>query len=90
MTPDDLNDTLDAMAEAANGDPDRMPGLITVQTDAWINRLGAVRAKAASLQDGLRHRDIRIEIASTNATAVLSRAEAGDRGEPHRDLSPRA
>jgi len=33
MTPDQLNDALDAMAAAAGDDPDLAPGLITVETD---------------------------------------------------------
>ena len=90
MTPTELDDTLDAMQQAAGGDADRMPGLITVQTDDWIDRLSAVGAKCARLDDGLRYRDIVIHIGSKQETKVLTRAEAGERGAPYRDLTPRA
>lgn len=90
MTPSELDDRLDAMADTAAGDPDRAPGLITVQTDQWINVLGGIGAKAAMLADGLRYRGIKVEIAKANATAMLTRAEAGDRGAPYRDLLPKA
>ena len=91
MTPADLDDALDAMelSARASGNLGLAPGLITVQSDHWINVLGAIRAKAATLADGLRHREIKIEIANENVNAVLTRADAGDRGAPYRDLSSR-
>lgn len=92
MTPAELDDALDAMELAArgSGDLNLAPGLITVRADHWINVLGVIGAKAATLADGLRYREIKVEIASTSATAVITRNEAGDRGEPYRALSPRA
>ena len=78
------------MALEAADNADLMPGLITVQADHWINVLGVIGAKAATLADGLRYRNIKIEIAFANATAVLTRAEAGDRGAPYREVSARA
>lgn len=89
MTPDVLNQTLDAMQQAAAGTPELMPGLITVQTSDWIERTSGVRATCKALHDGLRHRDIRIDIGAGQKTAVLTRAEAGVRGEPYRDLGAR-
>ena len=89
MTPDDLNDALDAMAAAAGDDPSNQPGLITAQADHWINVLGVIGATAATLADGLRYRNIKIEIASAKTTAVLTRTDAGERGEPYRDLTDR-
>jgi hypothetical protein len=89
MTPEALNDRLDAMQAAAERDEDK-PGLITVQTDDWIRVVSAVRATCRALSDGLRHRDIVIHIATDNETAVLTRAQAGARGEPYRELGPRA
>ena len=89
MTPDELNDRLDAMALEAEDNADLMLGLITVQADHWINVLGVVGAKAATLADGLRYRNIKIEIALANTTSVLTRTEAGERGEPYRDLTAR-
>lgn len=86
MTPTELDDALDALQQAAGGDANRLPGLIGVQTDA---RTSAVGAKCARLDDGLRHRDIQIHIGAQQKTTVLTRAEAGDRGAPYRDLTPR-
>ena len=79
MTPDLLNDALDA---------NLLPGPITVETDHWVNVLSAVRAKCTALHDGLRHRDIVIHVGSKQETKVLTRAEAGERGAPYRDLLP--
>ena len=90
MTPDQLNESLDAMATEAAGKPDQMPGLITVQADHWINVLGGIGTKAATLADGLRYREIKVVIAAAFQTDVLTRAEAGERGEPYRELSARA
>ncbi|WP_312814488.1 hypothetical protein [Brevundimonas sp.] len=87
MTTDDLNAALDAMQTAANGDTDKMPGLITIDTTHWIDVLSAIKATIARLDDGLRHRDIRVAIGSTEETKILTRAEAGDRGAPYRDLT---
>lgn len=87
MTPRDLDDQLDAMQKAAESNPDLMPGLITVQTTSWIDSVSAVKATCSALHDGLRHRNIQIHISSTQGTKVLTRAEAGDRGAPYRELS---
>jgi len=75
------------MAAAAGDTPDLAPGLIAVKTDHWIQVLSAVRAGSA-LHDGSRHREIVIHVGSQQETKVLTRAEAGDRGEPYRDLLP--
>lgn len=88
MTPDQLNDALNAMAAAAGDDPNLLPGLITVESGHWLNVLSAVRATCAALHDGLRHRDIVIHVGSQQETKVLTRAEAGERGEPYRDVTP--
>jgi len=82
MTPDQLNDALDAMAAAAGDDPELLPGLITVESGHWVNVLSAVRANCTALHEGLRHRDIVIHVGSQQEPKVLTRAEAGDRGEP--------
>lgn len=88
MTVDEINDTLDAMAaKAAGGDPEQMPGLITFHTDVWVPMPRFASAK--NMEDGMRYRDVRIHVGSQQKTAVLTRAEAGDRGEPYRDLMPR-
>lgn len=90
MTPDQLNDALDAMATEADGDPDKMPGLITVRTDDWVGSLCEFRATCKALSDGMRHRDVVIHVASNLRTAVLTRVEAEERGAPFRDLMPRS
>lgn len=89
MTPDQLNDALDAMSAAAGDDPNLMPGLITVESGHWVHVLSAVRATCAALHDGLRHRNIVIHVGSQQETKVLTRTEAGERGAPYRDLGPR-
>lgn len=90
MTPTELDDALDAMAKAAGDDAGKLPGLITVETDHWVHVLSAVRATCSALHDGLRHRDIVIHVGATQETKILSRAEAGERGEPYRNLTPAA
>ena len=85
MTHDELDRTLDRMFSAA-ASPDDQPGVVTVQTDEWLGVLSTVRATCASLQDGLRYREIQVEVSSQFETRVLSRAEAGGRGEPYREL----
>jgi len=90
MTPTELDDALDAMAKAAGDDAGKLPGLITVETDHWVQVLSRVRATCSALHDGLRHRGIVIHVGSAQETKVLTRAEAGERGAPYRDLTPRA
>jgi len=90
MTADQLNEALDGLAAAAGGNPDLMPGLITVESGHWVHVLSAVRATCAALHDGLRHREIVIHIGSQQETKVLTRTEAGERGAPYCDLAPRA
>ena len=85
MTRDDLDQTLDRMAAEATA-PEGQPGLVTVQTDNWLGSLSGVKVKCASLQDGMRYREIQLQVSSQFETRVLSRAEAGGRGEPYREL----
>lgn len=89
MTPAELDDALDAMQATAAGNPDQMPGLITVQTDDWIRSLSAIGAKCARLDDGLRYRDVVIHIGAHQRSKVLTRAEAGGLGSPYRDVMSR-
>ncbi len=86
MTPDELNAALDAMQSAAGGDDGRKPGLITIPTDAWIESFYAVAVKPKTIVDGIRIRDIKVAVCASNEAKVLTRAEAGERGEPYRDL----
>lgn len=90
MTPDDLNDTLDAMLAAAAGDADKAPGLIEIQTDDWISSLSAMQTgRPQTIVDGVRIREIKVAIGAASETRVLTRAEAGERGEPYRTLASR-
>lgn len=90
MTCDELDETLDRMCEAASakGDGEMSPGLITVESTHWVGHIAEVGATCASLHDGLRYRQIKIHVSSGLETRVLSRAEAGDRGAPYRELEP--
>jgi hypothetical protein len=88
MRPDELNDTLDAMQAAAGGDADKAPGLIEAQTDNWINSLSTMpTGRPQTIVDGVRIRDIKVAIGASSETRVLTCAEAGERGEPYRDLA---
>lgn len=84
MTPDELHAALDAMNAAAD-DADK-PGLIEVQTDHWIGGLDALQtARPKTLVDGIRIRDIKVAVGAGVATRILTRAQAGERGEPFRE-----
>lgn len=89
MTPNELDAALDAMAAAAGDNSDLVPGLVTVESGHWVHVLSPIGATCASLDDGLRYRGIQIHIGSAQETKVLTRAEAGERGAPYRDLKPR-
>jgi hypothetical protein len=88
MTPDQLTTALDAMAAAAGDDPNRLPGLIEINSAEWCETLYSIEHTAKSLDEGIRHRGIKVAISSEFDTRVLTRTEAGDRGEPYRDLLP--
>lgn len=90
MTPDQLNNTLGAMSTAAVDNPDLLPGLIEVSSTEWCETLYQIEHTGKSLDEGVRHREIMVAISSAFETKVLTRAEAGDRGAPYRDLAPRA
>ncbi len=90
MIPDDLHAQFDAMRAAAAAEDSRKPGLITIQTVEWIERFYAEDAKPKTIADGIRIRDIKVSISAHATTAVFMRGEAGERGEPYRDLQPRA
>jgi len=88
MTSQDLADALDAMNAAAAGTPDLMPGLIEIGSTEWCEHLYQIERTAKSLDEGIRHRGVKVAISSTFQTRVLTRVDAGDRGEPYRDLDP--
>lgn len=90
MTPDQRAEALEAMAVAAGPNPDLMPGLITVKDIEWVPTFYVLKEECRTLDDGVRHRDIKVAISSTLETRVLTRAEAGERGQPYRDLAPRS
>lgn len=88
MTRDELDRLLDVMENPA-GDTGGKPGLITVESGLWVSGLAhAIRPTCDSLTDGLRYRNVKVQVSSTLINAVLTRADAGDAGEPYRDLSP--
>lgn len=90
MTLDELNDKLDAMAEAAASDPQQAPGLIRINSDLRVKDLTDVRAPCSAIDEGMRHRDVVLQVSSGAKTEVLTRLEAGDRGRPYRDMTARA
>lgn len=88
MTPDQLTTALDAMVASAGDAPDLLPGLIEVNSDEWCETLYAIEKTTRSLDEGIRHREIKVVVSSAYKTRVLTRAEAGERGAPYRDLAP--
>ena len=74
MTRDELDETLDRMqaSSRARGDTESSPGLITVESSHWVGHIAEVRARCASLQDGLRYRDIKIHVSSTGANLIAT------------------
>ncbi len=87
MTLDQLNDTLDAMAAAAGEDPNLLPGLIEVNSTEWCETLYNIEHTAKSLDEGIRHRGIKVAISSAFETRLMTRAEAGERGAPYMEMS---
>lgn len=75
MTPDQLTAALDAMQQAAGGDAERVPGLITVNSAAWCDSVYAIERITKTLDEGIRQ------------SLVLTRGEAGDRGAPYQELT---
>ncbi|MGR6534103.1 hypothetical protein [Brevundimonas sp. RM1] len=76
------------MAAAAGDDPNSLPGLIEINSAEWCETLYQIEHTAKSLDEGVRHRGIKVAISSAFDTRVLTRAEAGERGEPYRDILP--
>lgn len=87
MTPDQLTAALDAMQQAAGGDAERVPGLITVNSAAWCDSVYAIERITKTLDEGIRHRGIKVVISSLFESLVLTRGEAGDRGAPYQELT---
>ena len=63
--------------EAAGPNQDLMPGLITVKDVEWVPTFYVLKEECRTLDDGVRHRNIKIAISSTLETRVLTRADAG-------------
>lgn len=89
MTPDELTAAVDAMAAAAGDNPDLLPGLIEANSTDWCETLYQIERTAKTLDKGIRHRGVKVVVSSLFETKVLTRAEAGDRGSPYRDLTSR-
>lgn len=90
MTLEQLSDTLDRLQQAAGEDADRLPGLIEVNSDVWCQSLYAIERITKTLDEGIRHREIKVMVSSLFDTRVLTRAEASERGAPYRDLAARS
>ncbi len=86
MTPDQLTTALDAMAAAAGDDQNILPGLIEINSTEWCETLYQIERTAKSLDEGVRHRGIKVAISSAFGTRILTRAEAGERGTPYREI----
>lgn len=89
MTPDELTAAVDAMAAAAGDNPDLLPGLIEVNSADWCDTLYQIERTAKTLDEGIRHRGVKVVVSSLFETKVLTRAEAGERGAPYRNLLPK-
>lgn len=87
MTADELTAAIDAMIAAAGNDTDQWPGLITVNSNDWCGHLHEIEHVTRNLEEGIRHREIRVSVSSQLESKVLTRAEAGERGAPYRDLN---
>ena len=90
MTPAELTTAIDAMAATAGGDANLLPGLIEASSTDWCETLYLIERTAKTLDEGIRHRGVKVVVSSLFETRVLTRAEAGERGAPYRDLLPRA
>jgi hypothetical protein len=78
------------MFAAAGDNTDLLPGLIEVNSTEWCETLYQIERTAKSLDEGVRHRGIKVAISSAFETRILTRAEAGERGSPYLNLTPRA
>ena len=87
MTLEELTAAIDAMIQAAGGDANQMPGLITVNSTDWCAELHGLERVTRNLEEGIRHREIRVSVSSQFENKVLTRAEVGERGAPYRDLT---
>ena len=87
MTPAELTTAIDAMAATAGGDANLLPGLIEANSTDWCETLYQIERTAKTLDEGIRHRGVKVVVSSLFETRVLTRAEAGDRGAPYRDLT---
>lgn len=90
MTPEQLTAAIDAMVTGAGDNTDLLPGLIEVNSEEWWETLYSIERTAKSLDEGIRHRSIKVTISSAFETRVLTRAEAGDRGTPYREIEATA
>lgn len=57
---------------AAGGEPDRVPGLILADSKVWCDSLYAIERVAKTLDDGIRHREIKVLVSSSFETRVLT------------------
>lgn len=65
-------------------------GLIEISVDDWIQRLAEMQtARPKTIVDGIRIRDIMVAVTGGSITRTLTRSDAGERGQPYRNLAPR-
>lgn len=78
MTTDELTAAIDAMIEAAGNDAEQLPGLITVNSNDWCGHLHELEHVTRNLENGIRHREVRVSVSSQFETKILTRVEAGE------------
>ena len=60
MTTNELTTAIDAMIAAAGNDTDQLPGLLTVNSNDWCGHLHEIEYVTRNLEEGIRHREIRV------------------------------
>lgn len=88
MTIDELTAAIDAMIIAAGSNADQLPGLITINSNDWCDHFNEIEHATRNLEEGIRHRKIRVSVSSSFENKVLTQAEAGERGAPYLDMTP--
>lgn len=92
MKLEDIDHLFDIMVrEAAEaGDESLLPGAVILGADTYIGMETGGRMTCTKILDGIRYRNIRVNVARPYEDKVLNRAEAGDQGKPYGALEPLA
>ncbi|PTT05694.1 MULTISPECIES: hypothetical protein [unclassified Caulobacter] len=88
MTAEQIATAVQALHEQAGEHEGLKPGLITVHADNWVAMSPRLPALCTIPALGIRHRGIRVIVSRQEDNRVLTRDEAGQRGEPFLDLEP--